>query len=115
PMPVEVCEGVADPCAATEVVYPLAHRIESPIEITLPEHAGHARQPRREDESLEVLASGDGVGEDHQEARVPFHRPADVADQDQRPAAEPWTPTVQPHHLPDRKGRAACWAAPRRP
>src|SRR4029077_6688070 len=75
------------------------------------EHAGHARQPRREDESLEVLASGDGVGEDHQEARVPFHRPADVADQDQRPAAEPWTPTVQPHQLPARTdGVSRCSA-----
>src|SRR5947209_8432469 len=57
PLAVEVAEGVADACAAAEVVHALAHRIERPVEVAVPEQPRDAREAGREDERLQILSA----------------------------------------------------------
>src|SRR5712691_9385661 len=111
PLAIEIAERGADARAAAEVVYALADGIEHLVDVTLAQQARDAREPRRENEGLEVLAPRHRVGKDHQQPRVALHRSADVADEHQRPAPHRRTPPEELDQLaarPDRMPRRAA-------
>src|SRR5260370_3212081 len=58
-----------------------------------------AGEPGREYESLDVLAATDCVREHHQDARIAFHRAADVAYEDYWPPAQPRALVEEAHEL----------------
>src|SRR5437899_2255633 len=81
PLAIEVAERGADARATAEVVHTLGDRVEHLVDVALAQQARDAREARREDERLEVLAARHRVRKDHQQPRVPLHRAADVADE----------------------------------
>src|SRR5260370_4414878 len=58
-----------------------------------------AGEPGREYESLDVLAPTHCVREHHQDARIAFHRAADVAHEDDWPPAQPRALVEEAHEL----------------
>src|SRR5467141_1459189 len=108
PLAIEFAERGADARAAAEVVHALADRVEHLIDVALANQASDAREPRRENERLEVLAARHRVSKDHQQPGVALHRSADVADEHQRPTPHRRTPPEELDELaarPDRMPR----------
>ena len=115
PLQVELAEAVADPGAAGPVGDGVGHLAQRGIAIALAEQPRDPGQPRPEHERLgaDAVRGGQGLDEPQEEARLAFHRAADVAQDDdlarpsRRPAPDPVeglaaVRQVAPEHRPRR-------------
>ncbi len=86
---VERLDRLADARPARPVVDRRRHPVERRVDVVTAQQTGDAGQARGEDKRLNASAGVlERVGEIQQQPRVALHRPADVAEQDQRPRPE---------------------------
>src|SRR5665811_999190 len=92
----ERLDRVADARATRPVIDRSNHVGNGAVNISPAELAGYTGEPRAEHEHLNRIESlFERMDESQQHARIPIHRPRDVADQDQRSHAPLTIPPLQ--------------------